>query len=207
VLYTLVATALACQTDPLVVVSHPVYIRLSESHFSVDLSLSQVLQRPCSELQYSLSRTTFSKADLNTPINVKVEAYLKQAKVDEGTVSVIVLSPQVEVGSSGCGNGYYKPPLYQDTPGSPCSGLQKAEPGYWASGLVRYKCPSGRFASSSGNSDPSCEGPCAPGFYCQEGSVSPMQHKCQDSAFYCPEGSSAPIPVSAGFYSSDTRSR
>jgi MinD superfamily P-loop ATPase len=46
-----------------------------------------------------------------------------------------------------------------------------------------------------------CSGPCDPGFYCPEGSVSPTEKLCGDTDKYCPRGSYKPTMVSPGYFS------
>lgn len=46
-----------------------------------------------------------------------------------------------------------------------------------------------------------CDGPCDEGYYCEEGSTSPKQHRCGNSTVYCRFGSSIPKEVDIGYYS------
>lgn len=44
-------------------------------------------------------------------------------------------------------------------------------------------------------------GPCVAGYYCSEGSTSPIAEECGGADKYCPQGSAVPQNVSAGHYS------
>lgn len=51
--------------------------------------------------------------------------------------------------------------------------------------------------------DAQCEGLCAPGYYCPEGSTSRYAVPCGSAEYICPEGSPVPRPVSGGYYSNE----
>lgn len=72
--------------------------------------------------------------------------------------------------------------------------------GYFCVGAIRYKCFAGYFGSSTKNTDGMCDGTCAFGHYCPEGSTTSKQIECGGSDVYCPEGSALPTLVSEGFY-------
>lgn len=62
-------------------------------------------------------------------------------------------------------------------------------------------CPKGRYGDSTGITDPTCSGPCAPGYYCPDvGSFNPKHTICGNSTVYCPRGSYKPHEVLEGFY-------
>ena len=65
---------------------------------------------------------------------------------------------------------------------------------------VKIPCPAGRFGSQGMNTDPLCEGECAEGHLCPEGSVTPTPVTCGNVMVYCPRGSSVPVPVKSGYY-------
>lgn len=74
-------------------------------------------------------------------------------------------------------------------------------PGTFCAGGVARPCPSGRYGSKWGEASPGCEGPCAAGFWCPEGSVRATQRRCGNESVYCVAGSGAPTAVPVGFYS------
>ncbi|CAN0540313.1 unnamed protein product, partial [Ectocarpus sp. 8 AP-2014] len=47
----------------------------------------------------------------------------------------------------------------------------QCEPGHFCVGGVRFPCPGGRFGASAREVRPQCQGECAGGWYCPEGSV------------------------------------
>jgi hypothetical protein len=82
---------------------------------------------------------------------------------------------------------------------------------YCPDGKIKVFCPSGTFGATRGLKDRSCSGLCTPGFYCPEGSVSPVSRYCPagkygdqaglgdpacsgdcDAGFYCPGPPVAP---------------
>jgi len=82
------------------------------------------------------------------------------------------------------------------------------ERGFWcASSGVRYPCPAGRFGSAlyATPTEPLCEGPCAPGYFCPEGSTSSTQFACGAADRFCPEGSATPRLVQPGWYTNEDR--
>ncbi|CAB1097353.1 unnamed protein product [Ectocarpus sp. CCAP 1310/34] len=76
----------------------------------------------------------------------------------------------------------------------------ECEPGHFCVGGVRFPCPGGRFGASAREIRPQCQGECAGGWYCPEGSVSANQVPCGAANLYCPAGSIAPTFVEQGFY-------
>jgi hypothetical protein len=58
------------------------------------------------------------------------------------------------------------------------------------------RCAKGRYGSSSNNTTAQCDGPCAAGYYCDEGSISAKQGLCPPG-YYCPAGTQAPITCPA----------
>ena len=78
-----------------------------------------------------------------------------------------------------------------------------SEPGTYSVGGVRRPCPAGRFGETAGLTTAACSGPCAPGHYCEEESVSGLQNRCGHPGLYCPSNSSAPMQVTTGYMSHD----
>eukprot|EP00752_Nemacystus_decipiens_P010517 g9365.t1 len=77
---------------------------------------------------------------------------------------------------------------------------KECEPGHFCVQGVRFPCPAGRFGARARETRPACQGDCAAGWYCPEGSVSANQIPCGAVHLYCPVGSAAPIFVAAGYY-------
>ena len=79
------------------------------------------------------------------------------------------------------------------------------EPGFWCENGRRHRCPAGRYGARAQSADPTCDGPCAAGYYCPAGSASPLAHVCSpkggNPSVYCPAGSGAPVAVPRGYYS------
>jgi hypothetical protein len=78
---------------------------------------------------------------------------------------------------------------------------------YCSSGL-RFACPGGRFGCSGRQSESSCDGACAAGFYCGPGSTNAQAMACGGvpsspgaAAVFCPEGTAGPVAVGVGNYS------
>lgn len=66
-------------------------------------------------------------------------------------------------------------------------------------------CAAGRYSSGTNQISQKllaaqCDGLCSPGYYCLEGSTSPIQFPCGDIKYFCPEGSPKPILAGAGRY-------
>ena len=59
-------------------------------------------------------------------------------------------------------------------------------------------CPSGRYGNTTALSSVQCSGPCAPGYYCDAGSVNAASHPCGNASVYCPEGSTTPTFATPG---------
>ena len=66
---------------------------------------------------------------------------------------------------------------------------------------VAYLCPAGRYGNVKQQTNASCSGECAAGWYCPPGSISKVQIPCGKPHLYCPTGSPAPLKVEKGFYS------
>ena len=64
-----------------------------------------------------------------------------------------------------------------------------------------YPCLAGKYGTSLGLSNPECDGNCAAGFYCPEGSSSRKQIVCPPGS-YCQEGSPSPVLCPEGTYGS-----
>lgn len=60
----------------------------------------------------------------------------------------------------------------------------QCEPGHFCVQGVRFPCPGGRFGSSVRETRSECQGECAAGWYCPEGSVSASQ-VCEQNAEIC----------------------
>ena len=63
------------------------------------------------------------------------------------------------------------------------------------------KCPAGTFGDRDDLRTYDCSGVCAAGYYCPEGSTSPVANRCGGVGVFCPKGSGAPRTVGAGYYS------
>eukprot|EP01038_Epipyxis_sp_PR26KG_P010959 gene10959-14719_t len=82
------------------------------------------------------------------------------------------------------------------------TGQKPCEPGYYClEDGIKRKCPSGRYGSESQLSSSLCNGYCKLGYYCYDGSISPIEHMCGGSNKFCPEGSATPQTVHVGYYS------
>ncbi|CAM9428034.1 unnamed protein product, partial [Laminaria digitata] len=69
----------------------------------------------------------------------------------------------------------------------------RCEPGFYCTEGVRWACPPGFYGNVSGLSTPHCSGPCAAGYICGAGAITPTEKVCGgEGAMFCPEGSSAP---------------
>ena len=73
-------------------------------------------------------------------------------------------------------------------------------PGSYCVDGIRYLCPAGRYGMKSGETNSSCTGPCAVGYYCPAGSISKIQIPCGSHHNYCPFESKTPLVVSKGHY-------
>ena len=103
-------------------------------------------------------------------------------------------------------SGYYSIPV--SSPTDVRSGVQICDAGFYCSGGVRTKCPVGRYADTTGVTDPQCVGTCDAGFFCPEGSASKQQEQCGSGSdpanFYCPAGTTQRLQVPNNFYSTPT---
>ena len=68
---------------------------------------------------------------------------------------------------------------------------------------VRQACPAGRYGASVHNTDPQCDGPCAAGYVCPEGSVTATQFPCGGADRFCPKGSAQPLFVRTGWFTNE----
>lgn len=73
-------------------------------------------------------------------------------------------------------------------------------PGAYFDGVKCSLCPGGTYGERPGLASPQCSGACAGGYFCPEGSTSPMQNICGRSIYYCPPGSAMRKLVTAGYY-------
>lgn len=67
------------------------------------------------------------------------------------------------------------------------------------SGGKRYPCPAGSYGSETQLRSSACSAQCPSGFYCPEGTATPLE--CGGTDRYCPLGSTAPRIAADGFYS------
>jgi hypothetical protein len=85
------------------------------------------------------------------------------------------------------------------------SAVTQCEIGYYCPGDGRrYKCPGGTYTDEVGTVSRNCKGDCLRGYYCLEGSSSPIQHACGNSSVYCVRGSAWPTIATPGFYTVPT---
>lgn len=63
-----------------------------------------------------------------------------------------------------------------------------------------HLCAGGTWGGITMQTNASCSGICAAGYYCPPGSIGPKQIPCGNTSFYCPAGSASPIHVSPGYY-------
>ena len=80
------------------------------------------------------------------------------------------------------------------------AGQELCPPGSYCVDGIRFLCPEGRYGSISGQTNSSCTGACAVGFYCPAGSLSKIQEPCGSHHQFCPEGSARPTAVTPGYY-------
>ncbi|GMF24118.1 unnamed protein product [Phytophthora lilii] len=80
-------------------------------------------------------------------------------------------------------------------------GQRICEPGTFCLDGKKYLCPAGRYGDQSGETSPLCAGTCTRGYYCPEGSTSPMQRECGADGLICRTGSSEPQLINQGYYS------
>jgi hypothetical protein len=94
----------------------------------------------------------------------------------------------------------------------------RSDPGFFTAGggprtrSVQVRCPAGSFCPGDGRAQLCRPGsyaptaglaacrPCAAGFWCGEGSVTPTQHDCGAASLFCPPGSPRPINATAGYF-------
>ena len=77
-------------------------------------------------------------------------------------------------------------------------------PGSHCAAGVKHACPGGRFGSLPSETRSLCEGPCAAGWYCPAGSVSPTQEPCGGTHLACPEATPERLTLAPGEYSVPT---
>lgn len=77
----------------------------------------------------------------------------------------------------------------------------QCEPGYYCQRGVRFPCPAGSYGNTRQETQSSCSGSCAPGFYCPLASTNATAIPCGDGpSVFCPAGSKIPTPVWSGYY-------
>lgn len=86
------------------------------------------------------------------------------------------------------------------------SGQLIAPAGQYAYAGELFPCDAGHYGSSTGMSEPTCDGLCHAGYFCHFGSTSPTQYVCGDDALFCPVGSRQPTPVRSGYYTAQYQS-
>lgn len=80
-------------------------------------------------------------------------------------------------------------------------GQQRCEPGSYCVAGIRRLCLAGFYGHIHGQINETCSGPCAPGYYCPEGSISATEILCGDPNRFCPGNNPMPEPVPLGYYS------
>jgi hypothetical protein len=80
---------------------------------------------------------------------------------------------------------------------------KECEAGHYCIDGVRYRCPVSRFGGLRRETRPTCQGPCATGYYCQLSSISPYSSPCGGANKICVEGSAVYELVPAGYYSNE----
>eukprot|EP00808_Paulinella_micropora_P001533 g80709.t1 len=101
-----------------------------------------------------------------------------------------------------CAPGYFCPErsTRPDPPESRCPGGTWSGPG--ETSALCQSCAAGRFGGAlSLRTNSSCEGPCAPGYWCPQRSSEANANECGDASLICPQGSAQPSVVSIGYYS------
>lgn len=98
-----------------------------------------------------------------------------------------------------------------------CPGFVRCAPGFYCRDGVQKPCLEGHYGASEGQTEPTCDGKCAPGHYCTQvfndtaqllrGSVSPTQNRCGGDGVYCEAGSVAPTAVTPGYYTTSSDGR
>ncbi len=112
------------------------------------------------------------------------------------TIPTLIQKQQQNMKNS-CYEGSYAVKL---PPFSSCAGFRDCEPGHYCMNAVKMPCPEGYFGNVSSLSTEECSGVCPKGFYCPQGTISPLSNPCGDASVYCPEGSSLPLDVPVGYY-------
>ena len=76
------------------------------------------------------------------------------------------------------------------------------ERGHYCVRGTKLPCPAGRYGATHGLSTALCTGPCAPGYYCPQGSSADegRELECGGTHVYCPEGSGEPTVSPPGYY-------
>ena len=74
----------------------------------------------------------------------------------------------------------------------------------FAGAAVCSPCLAGRFGQAPAMSSSLCTGPCAPGYFCADGSTNATAAECPPGS-YCGVGAAVPQPCAAGFYGNASR--
>ena len=78
--------------------------------------------------------------------------------------------------------------------------------GEWGSIDGCKKCPPGRYGAVANLHSADCSGVCAAGYFCNKGSVTPTESKCDDPKYFCPFGTPKLSTTADGYYAVDANS-
>lgn len=71
---------------------------------------------------------------------------------------------------------------------------------YCVGGIRNAPCLAGFYGSTTGQSVPTCSGPCTLGYFCEPGATSPTATTSCSQGYFCASGTTAPTPCPPGFY-------
>ena len=75
--------------------------------------------------------------------------------------------------------------------------------GEWGSIKGCKQCPKGRYGSISNLHSADCSGVCLPGYFCERGSITPTETKCDEPKHFCPLGTPKVATTADGYYAVD----